>query len=55
MGSDPEMSDEEQIIKEVKWMTFQEIKAQPKNEVHGAFSLCSEPEDINKLHGYWPI
>ena len=32
LGSDPEMTDANQIIQEMKWMTFDEIKKYPKKE-----------------------
>ncbi len=54
-GFDPEMRENKQIITEVKWMTSEEIKALPQNEIHGVFKLCPEPANLIKLSGYWPI
>lgn len=52
LGSDPEMTDANQIIQEMKWMTFDEIKKYPKNEVHAMFSYCESLDDIYALKGY---
>ncbi len=54
-GFDPEMSQNEQIIKAVKWMTPEEIKALPKDSLHGIFQQCTKPEDLLQLQGYWQI
>jgi ADP-ribose pyrophosphatase YjhB (NUDIX family) len=49
-GFDPEMSD--QIIQEVCWMSFEEIKALPPHEVHRVFSLCESLDELLKLQGF---
>ncbi len=48
-GFDPEL--EEQIIQEVKWMSFEEIKAKPAREVHRAFGFCNTLEELLNLKG----
>jgi 8-oxo-dGTP diphosphatase len=52
VGFDPEMSAGQQIIQEMRWMTFEEIKTYPPNEVHGAFAHCESLHDFKNLTGY---
>ncbi len=54
-GIDPEMKEDEQIIKNVRWMTASEIKNHPKEALHGIFAFCDQPEDIVKMSGFWHI
>ena len=54
-GIDPELKEGEQIIKNVQWMTVAEIKNHPKEDLHGIFKFCDQPEDIVKLSGFWHI
>jgi 8-oxo-dGTP diphosphatase len=54
-GSDPEMSSGNQIIKAVRWMTFDEIRNIPPQHLHGTFSFCKRPEEILQLTGFWRI
>ena len=54
-GSDPEMKNKKQIIKDVKWMTVSEIEKQPPAALHGIFKFCENPHDIAKLTGFWRI
>ncbi|WP_234733794.1 NUDIX domain-containing protein [Tellurirhabdus bombi] len=51
-GSDPEMDTDQQIITEVRLMTFEEIKAYPETEVHQLFRQCDTMDDIFRLRGY---
>ncbi|GAB4037140.1 NUDIX domain-containing protein [Spirosoma gilvum] len=51
-GLDPEMSPDEQIIDEVKWMTFDEIKQYRAEEVHQLFQYCQSMDDVFQLRGY---
>lgn len=51
-GSDPEMSPDGQIIQDVRFMTFAEIKAYPPHEVHTLFSQCQSLDDVFRLRGY---
>ncbi|WP_128543694.1 NUDIX domain-containing protein [Larkinella soli] len=51
-GHDPEMSEESQIITEVRLMTFEEIKSYPENEVHRLFRMCRSMDDVFRLKGY---
>ncbi len=52
LGFDPEMETDNQIIQEVRWMSFEEIKAYPAHEVHTLFKHCESLSDIYQLHGY---
>ena len=54
-GSDPEMSAEGQIIKEVRLMSWQEIKSLKENQVHRIFSLAETLQDLFKLDRYIPV
>lgn len=51
-GVDPEMGIHEQIIEEVRLMTFAEIKAYPPEEVHALFRHCNSLDDVFRLRGY---
>jgi 8-oxo-dGTP diphosphatase len=53
LGSDPEMSAEKQIIQDLQWMTFSEIKNRSESEVHSLFKHCQQLEDIFRLNGYY--
>jgi 8-oxo-dGTP diphosphatase len=52
LGSDPEMTEANQIIQEVRWMDFEDIKKYPANEVHSLFKYCDSLADIYQLQGY---
>ena len=51
-GIDPEMSLDDQIIQEVRLMSFDEIKSYPPEEVHALFQYCNSLEDVFRLRGY---
>ncbi|GAB2592295.1 NUDIX domain-containing protein [Spirosoma areae] len=51
-GFDPEMSVDEQIIEEVRLMSFEEIKSYPSEEVHALFRYCDSLDDVFRLRGY---
>ena len=53
-GFDPEMGLDQQIIDEVRLMTFDEIKAYPPYEVHALFTHCQSLDDVFTLRGYLP-
>lgn len=52
IGTDPEMSDTEQLILDVRLMTFEQIKALPATEVHNLFSRCHSLDEVFGLSGY---
>ncbi|TDE17446.1 NUDIX domain-containing protein [Dyadobacter psychrotolerans] len=51
IGRDPEFSGSEQIIKEVRFLSFKEINALPDQSVHAIFRKVSAPEDLFRLSG----
>ncbi len=53
-GFDPEMGHHEQIIEEVCFMPFRDIKQRPPNAVHALFGYCESLDDVFRLRGYWP-
>lgn len=55
VGHDPEMGNAKQIIKEVRFMAFEEIDALPTNLKHGAFELLPKSGRIRELNGYFRI
>lgn len=52
IGTDPEMPANQQIIEEMRWMTFEEIKQYPISEMHSSFQHCHSLTDLTKLSGY---
>lgn len=52
-GRDPEM--QEQIIKEVKFMPFEEVVNKPISHVHSLFRYCVSAQEILSLKGYLSI
>ncbi len=52
VGSDPEMSADQQIIEDLRWIGFDEIKTRPTSEFHSFFKRCQTIDDIFKLNGY---
>ena len=53
-GIDPEMSPENQIITEVKFLNPEEIN-HLKPDLHGIFRFCEKPEEVNSLRGYFAL
>jgi len=51
-GLDPEMSLDDQIIEEVRLMSFNEIKSYPPEQVHTLFHRCHSIEDVFALRGF---
>lgn len=50
-GADPEI----QIINDVQFIEFNEIKKMPSHEVHGIFRLADTLTDLNNLSGFYRI
>lgn len=50
-GSDPEI----QIIKDVQFLTVEEIAKIPSKELHGIFRLIDSPADLKNLRGFFRI
>ena len=52
-GIDPEMAEADQIIDDVRYVTFEELCIIPINNLHGIFKQCKHPSDINRLAGLY--
>jgi ADP-ribose pyrophosphatase YjhB (NUDIX family) len=52
IGTDPEMGSADQLILDVRLMTFEQIKALPANQVHTLFSRCHSLNEVFGLTGY---
>ena len=54
-GSDPEMAEENQIIQQVAYLTWEAIgKLNPRN-LHGIFRQVDDPRQIIGLRGYFEV
>ncbi|MBL7864840.1 MAG: NUDIX domain-containing protein [Cyclobacteriaceae bacterium] len=54
-GQDPEMGAHDQLIRDARFLTFQEVDALRDEEKHGSFRLCGESGGIRALNGYFTI
>ncbi|GAA4848458.1 NUDIX domain-containing protein [Algivirga pacifica] len=52
-GTDPEMAPGQQIIEQVTFLSFEEIKQLPKEGVHQLFQFCETLEELQQLHGLY--
>ena len=52
-GTDPELPDQQQIIKEVRFLDFAEFKSIGKERLHACFRHCHHPKELNKIAGYF--
>lgn len=50
-GQDPEL----QIIRDARFLTFEEIVTRPAVEVHAMFRHAGSPEELKKLTGFYRI
>lgn len=55
LGYDPEMTPENQILTEIKWMSIEEIKSFEKSNRHQIFDLCDNLDDLIKIKGYFKL
>lgn len=53
LGQDPEVPDKEQILDEIKWITFAELDVLDKSTLHNVFSCVEHSKDIMKLRGFF--
>lgn len=51
IGTDPEITKKNQIIKDVKFLSFKEIKQQDKEIFHNLFKVINSPEEAFQLKG----
>ena len=54
-GTDPEMGENQQIIKQVKYLSSQELESVPDTHKHGMFRNAKSMEKIRGLRGYFRI
>jgi 8-oxo-dGTP diphosphatase len=52
-GRDPEMSLAQQMISEVRFMSFSEIENMDKDLIHNMFKLVKHPGKLKELKGYY--
>lgn len=52
LGSDPEMKDK-QILKEVKYMSEEDIRTEKGVQLHNIFNYCSSINELLALRGYF--
>lgn len=52
LGKDPEMGDQ-QILKAIRWMSFDEINKLPQQEKHNIFNILNTSEAILNASGYF--
>jgi len=52
-GNDPELSEANQIIHSVGFLSYQEIISYPEGQPHGIFNYCSSLEELLNLKGYF--
>lgn len=53
IGFDPEMKSNQQIIKDVQFISFSEIKNIEKESVHQLFEQIDQLIDLNDINGYF--
>jgi 8-oxo-dGTP diphosphatase len=52
LGHDPEMTSADQIIKEIKFLSIEEIKAAPAYSFHSIFNKINKLENLHNIYGY---
>lgn len=53
IGSDPELETDQQIIKEVRFLSMEEIKKIPSDEKHALFRRINSLNDVRIWKGYF--
>lgn len=54
-GLDPEMNSQDQIIKTVRFLSWDEIQKMNPKVLHGIFRFTGEPAQITRLRGYFKL
>ena len=54
-GFDPEMKEKDQIIRDVRFLSFPEIAAMDPGALHGLFRFAGRLDGISRLSGYFRI
>jgi ADP-ribose pyrophosphatase YjhB (NUDIX family) len=52
-GNDPELTEADQIIHSVGFLSYQEIKSYPDGQPHGIFDYASSLKELLHLRGYF--
>lgn len=52
LGIDPEFSVDSQILRQIKFMSFEEVKALPSDSVHSLFSKINSLQEIFGIRGF---
>jgi 8-oxo-dGTP diphosphatase len=52
-GSDPEMRKNQQIINEIRYLSFSELKNEGTEKIHNIFHDCHTLEDLLNKNGYF--
>ncbi len=53
LGKDPEVPEDEQILSELRWITFNELQEMPKAHLHNIFSELDHPSMIVESSGFY--
>ncbi|MEP1088100.1 NUDIX hydrolase [Algoriphagus sp.] len=53
LGTDPELSNDFQILEEIRWMSINEIRSLPNEALHQIFWGINSLEDLVLLRGYF--
>jgi 8-oxo-dGTP diphosphatase len=54
-GLDPEMKSQDQIIKTVRFLPWDEIQMMDAESLHGIFRFVNQPAQITRLRGYFRL
>ncbi len=52
-GLDPELAEDQQIIKDTRFVTFDEIGVIPSEKKHNIFNIAKEASELLNLRGYF--
>lgn len=55
LGIDPESPSDQQLIRDVQYLPFDEIKALPVTDRHGIFRFVNTAEELKNLSGFYGI
>ena len=55
LGTDPEAGQGHQILQEVRFIPWQDIREIKPEHLHGIFKFCQEPSKIMQLRGYFKL
>lgn len=53
LGSDPEMAADKQILKEARFVTFQELQVMDNEILHNTLHNANDPKSILNMKGYF--